>query len=64
MLILDADALIKLYKAGVLAQVTETFEYVVPRKVYEEAVTLGRVRNHPDADDIDRVIANGGIEIV
>ncbi len=59
MLVLDADALIKLYKAGVLAQVAGAFECVMPRRVYDEVVTIGRERNYPDADPIDRIISDG-----
>lgn len=52
-LILDADALIKLNRAGVLGQVARGFECVVPSSVFEEVVSNGRALGYADADDIE-----------
>ena len=58
-LILDADGLIKLHRAGVLEILVQSFSCVVPTAVYDEAVTTGRARLYEDADKIDLII--GGL---
>jgi len=55
-LLLDADGIIKLYRAGVLAQVVRAFSCAIPRAVYEEVVAEGKLRLHPDADAIDAIL--------
>ena len=55
-LILDADGLIKLERAGLLAQVAQTFSCVIPDAVYNEAVTQGKARMYPDAEAIEEVV--------
>jgi rRNA-processing protein FCF1 len=55
-LLLDADGLIKLYRAGVLAIVSETYRCVIPQAVHDEAVTQGEARFHPDAEAIERIV--------
>ena len=54
--LLDADALIKLNRAGVLEHVARTFECIVAEAVYHEVVTRGRAFHHPDAEELDRII--------
>jgi hypothetical protein len=56
-LLLDADGLIKLYRAGVLLQVVGTFACSIPFTVYEEVVTRGKARLHPDAEAIESILA-------
>lgn len=55
-LILDADGLIKLERAGLLAQVAQTFSCVIPDAVYDEAVTQGKAKMYPDAEAIEEVV--------
>ena len=62
-LLLDADALIKLNRAGVLLLIAETFECVIPDEVYREAVINGKKRGYPDAEEIDKVI-EAGMEVI
>ncbi len=62
MLVLDADALIKLNRAGALDRVAQVYECVIPIAVYKEAVedALGA---YPDAAEI-RYIVKKRIEVV
>lgn len=62
-LILGADAVIKLNRAGILRHVVETFDCVVPTAVYEEVVTAGLARRHRDADEIEAAIT-GTVAVV
>jgi predicted nucleic acid-binding protein len=55
-LVLDADSLIKLCKAGVLEQVAQAFQCVIPEAVYHEAVVRGKERLYPDAEEIERIV--------
>lgn len=55
-LVLDADSLIKLCKAGVLEQVAQAFQCVIPEAVYHEAVVRGKERVYPDAEEIERIV--------
>jgi len=56
-LLLDADGLIKLNRAGVLIQLAETHPCVIPGAVYDEVVTRGKVHLYPDADAIEAAVA-------
>ncbi len=56
-LLLDADGLIKLQRAGVLGHVAESFSCTVPQAVYDEAVTSGKAHFHRDAEAIERIVA-------
>ena len=55
MIILDADGLIKLHRAGVLDLVAQSYERAILSRVYEEAVVNAKGK-HPDAQQIDEVI--------
>lgn len=55
-LLLYADGLIKLHRAGVLDQVAETFSCIISEAVYHEAVTQGKARMYPDAEAIEEII--------
>lgn len=57
MLVMDADALIKLNRAGVLVRAGGAFRCVVPAMVYEEAVTRGKARLYPDAEQIESAVS-------
>ena len=57
-LLLDADGLIKLHRAGVLMHVVRAFACSVPLTVYEEVVTRGKARLHQDAEAIESVLAD------
>ena len=52
-LLIDADGLIKLNRAGVLSQVTASFACLVPRAVFDEVVTEGKARHYEDATAIE-----------
>lgn len=53
---MDADGLIKLYRAGVLDHVVRAFACTIPQGVYDEVVTKGKARLHQDAEAIDQII--------
>ena len=53
---MDADGLIKLYRAGVLPHVITEFPSTVPTSVYEEVVIVGKARLHSDAEAIQSII--------
>ena len=56
-LLLDADGIIKLNRAGVLAIVVREFSCAVPQTVYDEVVTKGKARLHQDAEIIETILA-------
>jgi predicted nucleic acid-binding protein len=58
-LLLDADALIKLNRAGILGLVAEVFECIIPDEVYQEVVIKGKQSGHTDAEEIERLIESG-----
>ena len=55
MLILDADGLIKLHRAGVLELLARHYECTIPSAVYQEAV-VNAGDKYPDSQQIDRII--------
>lgn len=55
-LLLDADGLIKLHRAGVLGQMVNAFRCTVPEAVYHEVVTRGKERLHQDAEEIEHIL--------
>jgi rRNA-processing protein FCF1 len=57
LVVFDADALIKLNRIGILEQVAQSFQCVIPQQVYEEAVVKGRERGYADAEEIDRIVS-------
>jgi predicted nucleic acid-binding protein len=57
-LILDADAIIKLNRAGLLALLVRAYECLITQAVYDEVVTTGRAEGYVDADSIDRILEN------
>jgi hypothetical protein len=61
--LLDADALIKLNRAGILIAVLDATACAVPRAVYEEAVTNAKAKGYPDAEVIEAVLA-GRCEVI
>jgi hypothetical protein len=61
-LVLDADALIKLNRADILAIVLSHFECIVPVDVYDEVVTTGGLLGYPDASTIGEILA-GHVDI-
>jgi hypothetical protein len=62
-LIIDADAAIKLYRSGILAEVVKAFSCEMPEAVYNEVVTQGKRRLYQDAEEIEAIIA-GKISII
>jgi hypothetical protein len=59
--VLDSDGLIKLYKAGVLEALFETWECLIPRAVYMETVQRGMKGAYPEAVAMNRIIPRGSI---
>jgi hypothetical protein len=55
-LLLDADALIKLNRAGVLAIVLAATRCVVPQQVFQEAVINAKAKGHSDAELIEEAL--------
>ena len=55
-ILLDADGLIKLSRAGVLEQVAQAFQCIIPDVVYHEAVTKAKERQYRDAEEIERIV--------
>ncbi len=62
-LLLDADGLIKLHRAGVVGQMVKAFQCTVPEAVYHEVVTRGKERLHRDAEEIEHILG-GKAEVV
>ncbi|MBI4333687.1 MAG: hypothetical protein HY673_20685 [Chloroflexi bacterium] len=56
-LLLDADAMIKLYRGGVLGKLVAAFPCTVPLAVYDEVVNRGKARFHQDAEVIEEIIS-------
>ena len=54
--ILDANALINLYRADILSLIYHRTECIVPAELYEEVVVGGRQAGHQDADEIAAII--------
>ena len=55
---MDTDGIIKLHRAGILAQVVSTFRCAIPQAVFDEAVTKGKQRLHQDADEIEAIMSD------
>lgn len=62
-LIFDADGMIKLYRSGILAEVTQVFSCVITSTVLDEVVTKGKARLHQDAEAIGTIISDS-VELV
>lgn len=62
--VVDADALIKLGKAGALATLLEAHEVLIPTAVYEEAVVSGKREMYEDAFVLEKVLKDGGARVV
>ena len=54
--ILDANAVINLYHAGLLPLVYHEIGSIIPAEVYEEAINGGRQAGHADAEGIAEII--------
>ena len=55
--VLDADGLLKTYKAGFLPQLTEAYVCFLPEEVYLEAVAAARIGHMDEARAIEDFIA-------
>ncbi|MGH2458586.1 MAG: hypothetical protein ACRDIY_06930 [Chloroflexota bacterium] len=62
-LLIDADGLIKVHRAGILGDVLRVFSCAVPGPVFHEVVTRGKAYLHQDAEEIEVLLA-GSAEIV
>ncbi|MBI3587728.1 hypothetical protein HY095_00885 [Candidatus Micrarchaeota archaeon] len=62
-IVFDADALIKLARAGILPQVTGAFDCHATRVVQREAVDAGKAKMYEDALRIEDEIGRGRIRV-
>ena len=60
-IVMDSDALIKLTKSGAKELITQNFDVTIPERVYEETVIEAAA--YPDAQEIDRNVEAGRIEV-
>lgn len=58
-IVMDADCLIKLTKAGLKEEVCKAFTITIPRRVEEEVVEQGKRKDLPDAFVIERNVSAG-----
>ena len=63
-IVADADGLIKLGRSGALGRLLSAAEIVVPRSVYREAVEAGKKEMYEDAFELEKVLGEGGAEVV
>ena len=63
-IIMDADCLIKLTKAGLKERVCQAFSICIPSRVKEEVVDNGKAKELPDAVIIDDNIARDLIKVI
>jgi rRNA-processing protein FCF1 len=62
-ILMDADCLIKLTKAGLKEFICKEERIVIPRTVKREVVDAGKNKGHPDADLIEENIRQGLIAL-
>lgn len=62
-IIMDADCLIKLTKAGLKEDVCRAFKVTLPHLVKEEIVDRGKARQLPDALVVERNLSEGMIKV-
>jgi len=58
-ILMDADCLIKITKAGIKEKICRQFEVVIPLTIKEEVVDAGKAKSHPDADLVEKNIKAG-----
>lgn len=58
-ILMDADCLIKITKAGIKEKICRQFEVVIPLTIKEEVVDAGKAKSHPDADLVEKNITAG-----
>ncbi len=63
-IVADADGLIKMGKSGALPTLLSAGRVLVPRTVWVEAVEEGKREMHEDAYVLERVLQEGGAEVV
>ena len=61
--VLDADATIKLAKAGVLEDFAAFAECLIPKQVYDEIIK-GKEKNREDAFAIDKLVSDKKLKVV
>jgi len=62
-ILMDADCLIKLTKAGIKESVCHHYEILIPDIVEKEVVDAGKIKGYPDAHLVARNIEAGIIKI-
>ncbi len=62
-ILMDADCLIKITKAGIKEKICRQFEVVIPLTIKEEVVDAGKAKNYPDADLVEKNI-NAGLIVL
>lgn len=62
-LILDADASIKLSKISLIAELSNAFEIVLTKAVYEEQVVVGLKKGYSDAKRVETLVKSKKIGV-
>lgn len=62
-ILMGADCLIKITKAGIKEKICRQFEVVIPLTIKEEVVDAGKAKSHPDADLVEKNI-NAGLIVL
>jgi len=62
-LLMDADCLIKLTKAGLKETICRHYEITIPPIVKNEVVDAGKAKDCPDAEAVEKNIKNGLIRV-
>ena len=62
--LMDADCLIKLTKAGLKRLIVEKYTVFIPSVVKREVVDIGREKGYPDASIVNENIISGKIKVV
>lgn len=63
-ILMDADCLIKLTKAGIKEKICPHFTIILPDPVKKETVDAGKIKGCPDAELIEKNIQEGLIKLV
>jgi len=62
-ILMDADCLIKLTKAGFKEQICQQYEITIPNVVKKEVVDAGKIKGVPDAELVEKDIQKDIIQV-
>ena len=63
MILLDADASIKLTKISIIEKLADTFNIILTEDVYREQVIVGLKKGYPDAENVNQLVKSGKIQV-